>query len=157
MKTTGYGIEESEDVENVHHLRLMALLLELVRRRGYKGAARVLEIDQRTVAESAKTGHLSRQVRDALERALQEGTGSAAARQRERNDKLAARIDGLERGHAALEKGQDELGRELRRRMAAVEGGHRSPAGGCRPGDRGRSCRSSYGGFRRGAVRRGRG
>ncbi|MDE2885712.1 MAG: hypothetical protein OXO53_11560 [Chloroflexota bacterium] len=122
MKTTGYGIEESEDVENVHHLRLMALLLELVRRRGYKGAARVLEIDQRTVAESAKTGHLSRQVRDALERALQEGVGSAAERQRERNDKLAARIDGLERGHAALEKGQDELGRELRRRMAAVEG-----------------------------------
>ena len=76
MKTTEHGIEDSKDVENMHHMRLMALLKELVRDKGYKGAARVLEIDQRTVAESAKTGQLSRRV----------------------------------------------LGKELRRRMAAVEG-----------------------------------
>ena len=116
MKTTEHGIEDSRDVENVYHMRLMALLSELVRDRGYKGAARVLDIDQRTVAESAKTGQLSRRVREALERALQEGVGSAAARQRERNDKLEEQVE-------ALEKGQDELGRELRRRVAAVEGG----------------------------------
>ena len=115
MKTTEHGIEDSKDVENVYHMRLMALLSELVRERGYKGAARVLDIDQRTVAESAKTGRLSRRVRQALERALQEGVGSAAARQRERNDKLEERVEGLEKGH-------DELGKELRRRVAAVEG-----------------------------------
>ena len=84
MKTTEHGIEDSRDVENVYHMRLMALLQELVRDKGFKGAARVLEIDQRTVAESARTGQLSRRVRQALERALQEGVGSAAARQRER-------------------------------------------------------------------------
>ena len=122
MKTTEHGIEDSKDVENVYHMRLMALLQELVREKGYKSAARVLDIDQRTVAESAKTGQLSRRVRQALERALQEGVGSAAARQRERNEKLEERVEALEQGHEALGKGQDELGKELRRRMAAVEG-----------------------------------
>ena len=28
MKTTEHGIEESKDVENIHHMRLMALLQE---------------------------------------------------------------------------------------------------------------------------------
>ena len=122
MKTTEHGIEDSKDVENVYHMRLMALLKELVRDKGFKGAARVLELDQRTVAESAKTGQLSRRVRQALERALQEGVGSAAARQRERNDKLEERVEALEKGHEALGKGHDSLGKEVRRRMAAVEG-----------------------------------
>ena len=122
MKTTEHGIEDSRDVENVYHMRLMALLKELVRDKGYKGAARVLELDQRTVAESAKTGQLSRRVRQALERALQEGVGSAAARQRERNEKLEERVEALEKGHEAHEKGHDSLGKELRSRVAAVEG-----------------------------------
>ena len=122
MKTTEHGIEDSRDVENVHHMRLMALLQELVRERGYKGAARVLEIDPQTVAQSAKTGSLSRRVRDSLERALQEGVGSAAERQRRRNEQLEGRIEALEKGQSELEKGQDELGKELRRRLATVEG-----------------------------------
>ena len=115
MKTTEHGIEDSKDVENMYHMRLMTLLQELVRERGYKGAARVLEIDQRTVAECARAGRLSRRVREALERALQEGMGSAAARQRERNDRLEERLRELEEGHEAL-------GKETRRRLAAVEG-----------------------------------
>ena len=122
MNATGHGIEDSRDVENVYHMRLMALLRELVRNRGYKGTARVLEIDPETVAESAKTGRLSRRVRDSLERALQEGVGSAAARQRERNEKLETRIEALEQGREAFEQAQDELGKELRRRMASIEG-----------------------------------
>ena len=122
MKTTEHGIEDSKDIENMHHMRLMTLLQELVRDKGFKGAARVLELDQRTVAECAKTGQLSRRVRQALERALQEGVGSAAARQRERNDRLESRVEALERGREAHEKGHDELGKELRRRMAAIEG-----------------------------------
>ena len=122
MKTTEHGIEDSRDVENVYHMRLMALLQELVRDKGFKGAARVLELDQRTVAESAKTGQLSRRVRQALERALQEGVGSAAARQRERNEKLEERVEALEKGQEALGKGHDALGKEVRSRVAAVEG-----------------------------------
>lgn len=115
MKTTEHGIEDSKDVENMYHMRLMTLLQELVRERGYKGAARVLEIDQRTVAESARTGRLSRRMREALERALQEGVGSAAARQRERNDALEERL-------GELESKVESLGREVRRRLSRVEG-----------------------------------
>ena len=116
MKTTEHGIVDSKDVENVYHMRLMTLLQELVRERGYKGAARVLEIDQRTVAESARTGRLSRRMREALERALQEGVGSAAARQRERNDRLEEELQ-------ELKEEVDTLAREVRRRMAALESG----------------------------------
>ena len=115
MKTTEHGIEDSRDVENVHHMRLMALLQELVREKGYKGAARVLEIDPQTVTDSAKTGRLSRRVRDSLERALQEGVGSAAERQRRRNEELEGRIEALEQGH-------EELGKEVRRRLSSIEG-----------------------------------
>ena len=115
MKTRGHGIDDSRDVANVYHLRLMTLLQELVRDKGYQGAARVLEIDQKTITESARTGQLTRRVRQALERALQEGVGSAAARQRERNDRLEERVQQLEEGH-------DALGNEVRRRLAVVEG-----------------------------------
>jgi len=115
MKTTEHGIKDSRDVENMYHMRLMTLLQELVRERGYKGAARVLEIDQRTVAESARTGRLSRRIREALERALQEGVGSAAARQRERNDALVERL-------GELESEMESLGKEVRRRLSKVEG-----------------------------------
>ena len=122
MKTTEHGIEDSKDIENMHHMRLMTLLQELVRDKGYKGAARVLELDQRTVAECARTGQLSRRVRQALERALQEGVGSAAARQRERNDRLEKRVVALEKGRDEMAKSYDTLGKEVRRRVAAVEG-----------------------------------
>ena len=114
MKTTEHGIENSRDVENIHHMRLMALLQELVREKGYKGAARVLEIDPQTVTDSAKTGRLSRRTRDALERALQEGVGSAADRQRRRNEELEGRLKELQESH-------DTLGKEVRRRLAALE------------------------------------
>ncbi len=114
MRTTEHGIESSGDVEDLHHLRLMALLQELVREKGYKGAARVLEIDHRTVAEIARTGRLSRRVREALERALQEGIGSAADRQRERNDRLEQRVE-------KLEGVREEQVKEMRAAIGAVE------------------------------------
>ena len=89
-------IKISGAVRDLHHLRLMALLLELVRLRGISGTARVLEIDPRTVTASVKSGQLTRRVRDSLQRALQHGIGSAADRQRERSDKLEARLDKME-------------------------------------------------------------
>ena len=61
-------------------------------------------------------------MRQALERALQEGVGSAAARQRGRNEKLEERVEALEKGQEALGKGHDSLGKEVRSRVAAVEG-----------------------------------
>ena len=43
-------IEDSGVVEDVHHLRLMALLHELVREKGNRGAAAALGTDPRTVS-----------------------------------------------------------------------------------------------------------
>ncbi len=60
----------SRDVADIYHMRLMALLQELVREKGFKGAARVLEIDPQTVTSSAKAGQLTHRVGGALERAL---------------------------------------------------------------------------------------
>lgn len=39
MRTTTHGIESSRDLEMLYHMRLMALLQELVRAKGYRGAA----------------------------------------------------------------------------------------------------------------------
>ena len=122
MKTTEHGIENSRDVANIHHMRLMALLQELVREKGYKGAARVLEIDPQTVTESAKTGRLTRRVRDSLERALQEGVGSAAERQRKRNEELEGRVEGLAGEVKGVAGEVEALGKEARRRLSAIEG-----------------------------------
>ena len=143
MKTTEHGVEDSKDVENVYHMRLMALLKELVWDKGFKSAARVLEIDQRTVAESAKTGQLSRRVRQALERALQEGVGSAAARQRERerNEKLENRVEALGEGPRGVGEGSRLAGQGGAQSSGRRRGPGRSPASGWRTGDRGRSCR----------------
>ncbi len=96
MKQKRRDIKISGAVRDLHHLRLMSLLLELVRLRGIGGTARVLEIDPRTVTSSVKSGQLTRRVRDSLQRALQHGIGSAADRQRERSDKLEARLDKME-------------------------------------------------------------
>ena len=118
MKTTEHGIVNSRDVENMYHMRLMALLQELVREKGFKGAARVLEIDPQTVTNSAKSGQLTRRVREALERALQEGVGSAAERQRRRNEKLEAQLKEL------MEELRDGLGglNKLPSRLDKLEG-----------------------------------
>ena len=148
MKTTEHGIENSRDVENIHHMRLMALLQELVREKGYKGAARVLEIDPQTVTDSAKTGRLTRRVRDSLERALQEGVGSAAERQRKRNEELEGRVEGLAgevkgvAGEVETLAGEVEtLGKEVRRRLSGIEGAVAALGRDDPQGDRGRSCR----------------
>ena len=129
MRTTEHGIEKSRDVENVHHMRLMTLLQELVREKGYRGAARVLELDRRTVTTCATTGRLSRRARHALERALQEGVGSAAARQRERNDKLESNGSRAWPARSRALAGEIEaLGKEVRRRLSAIEGAVGGPA-----------------------------
>ena len=96
MRNVEPVIEESRVVEDVHHLRLMALLHEMVREKGNRGAAEALGLDPRTVASCMKAGRLSWRVREALERGLQSGAGSAAARQRKRNDALEGRIEELE-------------------------------------------------------------
>ena len=105
MKRKGLDIEDQQ---------LMTLLQEMVRDKGYRGTARVLEIDRRTVAASMNRGVLSWRARDALVRAIKYESDWPATEQRERIDKLEDRIDGLEE---KLETGLEELGADLRGRQ----------------------------------------
>ena len=98
----------------MHHLRLMSLLQELERAHGRKEAAELLGVDRRTLDISLDEGVLSRRMRGALDKALQAGVGSAAAEQRDRNDKLEDRLD-------ALEALVEEQGKEMRVVRRALE------------------------------------
>ena len=74
----------------------MALLDEQVRDKGARKAAEDLGVDHRTLASSLESGQLTRRMRVALDRALLAGEGSPAREQKERNDRLAGRLDGVE-------------------------------------------------------------
>ena len=108
------GIDGSRSVRDMHHLRLMSLLQEQVRDHGRKRAAEILGVDRRTLDTALDQGMLTRRIRGALERALQSGVGSAAAQQRDRNDKLKDRLGDLE---GLVE----EQGREMREGQRAAE------------------------------------
>ena len=129
-------MEQSKAVEDLHGLRLMALLHELAREKGQRGTARALGVNRRTVAACMESGEMSWRMREALERGLQSEAGSAGARQRERVEALEQRMEALEeelRGRLegmrlALESGvkamrgeQAETVRGLERRLAKVE------------------------------------
>ena len=129
-------MERSRNMADVHHLRLMSLLQELVRDKGgMKGAARVLGIDHRMVATSMVEGELTRRARDALEHLLLAGGGSAAARQREQMEALEQRIGGgvekemrsalraMEGGIEALRVEHVENTRGIQRRLGQMEAG----------------------------------
>ena len=107
----GIAAGEGDEEEELHHDRLMALLHDLVLKHGGRsGAARVLGIDRRTVAACMDGRGMSWRMREALERGLQEGAGSAAARQRKRNDALEGRVEVLEKElHEGLDAVRDEV------------------------------------------------
>ena len=118
MKSREPVFEKSRSVEDVHHLRLMALLRELVRNKGVMKATQALSVDYRTLTNSLKDGTLSRRMCQALEKALLEGGGSPAAEQRERNDGLEEELKAVK-----AVKGQVEgLAQDLSKGVAAVQG-----------------------------------
>ena len=126
-------IHHSKSIEDLHHLRLMALLDELVRNKGPRQAAADLDVDHRTLSASLESGQLTRRMRVALDRALLAGVGSPAEEQQERNDLLAGRVEKLEelaegssKGLAAVQAEVSAQGQALRSvetRLARVEGG----------------------------------
>ena len=111
MQQTGQDIADREVVD----MRLLALLRELARNHGRKKAAELLGIDRKTLAAALDEGTLSRRMRRALDRALQSGLDSAAVEQRDRNDSLEERLTDMEGGVEGLAK-------EVRRRLASIEG-----------------------------------
>ena len=113
MRPDEQTVASEGEEEELHNDRLMALLHDLVRKHGGRsGAARVLGIDRRTVAACMDGRGMSWRMREALERGLQEGAGSAAARQRKRSDALKRRVEALEKGlHEGLDAVRGEIGK----------------------------------------------
>ena len=111
MKQEGSVIEDREVVD----MRLLALLREMARDHGRKKAAAMLGVDRSTLDAGLDEGVLSRRMRRALDRALQTGLDSAAAEQRDRNDRLEERL-------ADMEGAVEGLAKEVRRRLAGIEG-----------------------------------
>ena len=141
MKSREPVFEKSRSVEDLEHMRLTALLRELVREKGKRKAAEALDVDHRTLVGSLKRGRLSRRMRVSLDKALLEGGGSPAAEQRERNDDLEERVKnvegrveaqgkGMSKGFAAVQGDvkavKNELAQGLRQvgqRLTKLEGG----------------------------------
>ncbi len=111
MKQEGTVIADSEVVD----MRLLAFLREFARDHGRKKASAMLGVDRRTLDAGLDDGVLSRRMRRALDRALQSGLGSAAEEQRERNERLEERL-------TEMEGEFDGLAKEVRRRLAGIEG-----------------------------------
>ena len=118
-------VTEGGDAEEEYVLQLKALLHDLVRKKGRIQAANELGLDPRTVGACMEGEGMSWRVREALERGLQEGAGSAAARQRQRNDALERRVGALEKElHDGIEavKGEiDELRNDREWRLVSLE------------------------------------
>ena len=126
-----FGQAAAQVIDDVYELRLTALLRQLVRTRGHKGAARVLGLDPRTVAASVQQG-MSRRVRDAVEKMLVERDGGARDELEQAVDGLADQVGGLTTQVAGLEgelrEGMKALGethaqgmRRLEQRLAQGE------------------------------------
>ena len=107
-------VEKGRSVRDMHRLRLMSLLQELERDNGRKKAAEVLGVDRRTLDASLDEGVLTRRIRGRWRRRSSRGWASAAAEQRDRNDRLADRLEDLEGGF-------EELGKEMRENNRASE------------------------------------
>ena len=70
MSSRGRPLERTRSIEDLHELRLMALLHDLVRKHQRKGAGEMLGVDPRTVKACLEQGALSKWMRTALEAQL---------------------------------------------------------------------------------------
>ena len=123
MRQTMPTIEGCKANDDMHHLRLVSMLRELVRDKGVMEATQVLDINYKTLTSSMKTGHLSKRTRWALERTLLNGEGCAAPGQRERNVQMGKRLDALEEElRSSLEEFRTALDGGLTEFRAALDG-----------------------------------
>ncbi len=120
-------MEDSRRMEGLSDERLMALLHELVKRRGTRGAAAALGIDPRTVVATMEGGSLSWRVREALVRGLGSKVASAVPQQEgedsleQRIEELRQRMEALEKEmRGALEAGRSEIWTEMNGRLDGV-------------------------------------
>ena len=132
--------ESSRSLEVLRHIRLMALLRDMIDAEGGAKTARTLGVSYRTVSRTIDSGRLTARMSASLERHLLLGGGSAAAQQRrqvealerrvsELEEELRVRIEAIEGGNEATREEQAKVVRQLERRLAALESGRDSPPG----------------------------
>ena len=97
MNEQDFYPESSRSLDSLRHMRLMALLRDMIEAEGKVQTAAALGVNYRTLVRHEETGRLTDRMADALERHLLLGGGSAAAQQRERVDALVERVSALER------------------------------------------------------------
>ena len=124
--------DSSRSLDSLRHMRLMALLRDMIDSEDGASAASRLGVSYRTVSRTIESGRLTARMCAALERQLLLGGGSAAAQQRERAEALAERVASLEEeirtGIEAIEGRCEAAGeewakaiRQLERRLARLE------------------------------------
>ena len=96
MKERAVAMEKTRSLENLHELRLMALLLDVIREKGRMEAAEMLGVNYKTLARAVETGSLSPRMSHALDRLLLSRESKAMAAQQERIAALEGRVEGLE-------------------------------------------------------------
>ena len=96
MKERVVVMEKTRSLENLHELRLMALLLDVIREKGRMEAAELLGVNYKTLARAVETGSLSPRMSHALDRLLLSREAKAMAAQQERIAALEGRVEGLE-------------------------------------------------------------
>ena len=102
--------EESRSLESLRHMRLMALLRDMIDDKGKVKAAEALGVNYRTLVRAEESEQLTARMSSELERYLLLGGGSAAAQQRKSIKTLEERVTGLEE---ELESGLEELRRVI--------------------------------------------
>ena len=130
--------DESRSLENLRHMRLMALLRDMIDAEGGEKAAQVLSVSYRTVSRTIESDRMTERMSAVLERHLLLGGGSAAAQQRKSIKALEKRMGELEEGLgsglkdlrgvidsgiAGLREERAQTLRRLERRLAKVEDG----------------------------------
>ena len=128
--------DESRSLENLRHMRLMALLRDMIDAEGGEKAAQALGVSYRTVSRTIESDRLTGRMSAVLERHLLLGGGSAAAQQQKSIKALEKRVGELEEGlgsgleelRGVFEKGIEGLRdehaqglRQLERRLVKVE------------------------------------
>ena len=97
-------VEKTNGIDNLVELRSLALLDDLVKARGRKGAAEALGVDRRTLAANVDSGKLTAQMREAVDRLLLLGDAAVVAREEKRFAGLEGRLDALGEEVRAVEE-----------------------------------------------------
>ena len=110
--------ESSRSLGSLRHMRLMALLHDLIDDEGKVKAAKTLGVTYRTVVRAEKRGRLTERMSHALERHLLLGGGSVAAQQRGRVEAMEKRLAELERDLGGSLKAEVEEVKAFREEQA---------------------------------------